>query len=63
LACRGGNCQAASASGTPSGQCTCGGPDKCPNNGQACSGGTCDCSGTTECAAGQQCSGNVCRYP
>jgi hypothetical protein len=63
LACRGGNCQAASASGTPSGHCTCGGPDKCPITGQSCQNGTCDCQGAAECAPAQQCSANVCRYP
>jgi hypothetical protein len=61
VACRGGACQAVSASGAPSGHCSCGGPDKCPGS-ESCSGSSCACSSATDCASGEQCTGGVCHY-
>jgi hypothetical protein len=63
VTCRGGSCQAMSASGTTSGQCSCGGPNKCPSApAQSCSGGYCACASAADCASGQQCSSAVCHY-
>jgi hypothetical protein len=62
-ACHQGSCQAASASGVPSGRCTCGGNQKCPGGlTQTCNGGTCACSSAADCEPGQQCGGGVCHY-